>query len=159
MKNEEKTDLNMLDINDAMMFESLRASLKQDSPEPPEQLDSFIKAAARQQIKNRQKKHKTFFVFISSGIAAAFAVSFSVLFLNPPQHTDPAFPADQYSVVVSQFDSSTTAIYAAANDAGFIDPAWSDVLSQINDFSSDLNETDMEAAALSAWDQCFTSLQ
>lgn len=144
----------MLSSGEMKFFESLKQNLQQNTPEPPEKIDSFIKAAARQRLKKQSKKSKTYFIFWSTGIAAVFAFSFSFMYINSTQQISPAAPvatAKQASAATPAATSVQTA--AAETDTEITDLAWNDVMLELNDFSSDLNDTDMEVAAFSTWDQ------
>lgn len=156
-KEQEENKMQMTEQNDAF-FTSVKQSLQQDAVQPPAQLDSFIKAAARQRAKKLQNRTKKYLLFWSSSIAAAFAVSFSAFYLTSLQTADhtnasPAAPQD----LVSGNVSSTQQV-ANNNETGMSDFALLDVLIQIDTLSDELNDTDMEVTAISAWDQGYSML-
>lgn len=136
-------------------FETLKQCLHTHTPEPPTQIDSFIKAAARQHQKKQQQNHKKRLIFWSTGIAAAFAVSFSCLYLHTSRDANPEMPA--IMAQKSNAKSPQQTFLASTTDA---DPAaeiselgWNDVMLELSDLSDELNDADMEVAAFSAWNQ------
>lgn len=145
----------MLSSSEMKLFESLKQNLKQNTPEPPKKVDSFIKAAARQRLKKQNKKNKTYFIFWSTGIAAVFAFSFSFMYFNSTLPTNPAAAVPTTAKQASAATPAATSVRTAAaeTDTEITDLAWNDMMLELNDFSSELNDTDMEVAAFSTWDQ------
>lgn len=145
----------MLSSGEMKFFESLKQNLQQNTPEPPEKIDSFIKAAARQRLKKQSKKSKTYFIFWSTGIAAVFAFSFSFMYISSTQPASPEGPVATTTNQASATTPAATSVQTAAaeTDTEITDLAWNNMMLELNDFSSELNDTDMEVAAFSTWDQ------
>ena len=144
MKEKTQSEDYMMNENDEKMLAVMQQCLHRDLPEPPPQVDSFIKAAARQQLKkNKVSQHKQFMLW-SCGIAVAFAVSFSFLYFSGIQQ--PAAP-------VSAADNRSTAPMTAQNEKnpGLPELAWEDVLTEISELSGEINETDMEVSVVAAY--------
>ncbi|MBO5681638.1 MAG: hypothetical protein J6T08_07995, partial [Lentisphaeria bacterium] len=80
MKNQKKNEMEqqMLSKQDETFMQDLKAELKHSAAVPSAQIDSFIMAAARQNLKKNQRAQKKRILFWSGSIAAAFAISFSI---------------------------------------------------------------------------------
>ena len=150
MKENTQSEEFMMNKNDETFFATLQQKLQQDLPEPPAQLDSFIKAAARQQLKKKKTTQNKQFILWSCGIAAAFAVSFSCLYFYGMQEpvTDNVTPVERATAVLP---AASQNIAQTTTDLTAPESAWADFFTEISDLSSEINETDMEVSVVAAY--------
>lgn len=152
MEEKRQAEEYIMNENDEKFFVSMQQCLRQELPEPPAQVDSFIKAAARQQLKKRKELQNKKFIFWSCGVAAAFAVSLSILYftaLQPVPVTDgsaelvkntPATPAVR-----------TTGVAQNNKESDSQEPEWADVFTELTALSSEINEADMDVSFVSTY--------
>ena len=160
MKNETKNEMEqqMLSKQDETFMRDLKAELKHSAAVPSAQIDSFIMAAARQNLKKNQRAQKKRILFWSGSIAAAFAISFSILCFTTMQEQSPvASNTLQLTGETNRFSADRLANNTVTtSDQSNL--AWTDVLTEISDLSDDFNEVDLDIAAVSAWDMSYTAL-
>lgn len=159
MKNEQKneTDRQMMDNADEQFLQSLKQGLQQTA-EPPAQIDSFIKAAARQRLKKNSRTQKKLIFFWSGSIAAALAVSFSFIYFTSVQEGTPGAEYDFQQIATTQDFSAQSIANNKITNNEQTNIAWTDVLTEISELSSDFNEADLDIAAVSAWDMGYSAL-
>lgn len=152
MEEKKLPDEYMMNENDEKFFASVQMCLRQDLPEPPAQVDSFIKAAARQQLKKKKEHQNKKFIFWSCGIAAAFALSFSFLFFSGTQE-----PAEENRNAFYKMTASSTAditsnkVAVTSETLPAQEPGWTDVMLEIADLSTEISEADMDVSFVAAY--------
>ena len=152
MKEKTQSEEFMMNENDEKFFTALQQNLQQDLPEPPKQLDSFIKSAARKRLKEKKTSQNKQFIFWSCGIAAAFAFSFSFLFLSSTQE-----PVTENGIAISQNTGSSTTnttqnqVADAPKNLPAQELGWADVMLEIADLSTEINEADMDVSFVTAY--------
>lgn len=159
MKNEQKNEIDrqMMDNADEQFLQSLKQGLQQTA-EPPAQIDSFIKAAARQRLKKNSRTQKKLIFFWSGSIAAALAVSFSFIYFTSVQQGTPGAEYDFQQIATTQNFSAKSIANNKITNNEQTNIAWTDVLTEISELSSDFNEADLDIAAVSAWDMGYSAL-
>lgn len=152
MKEKTQSEEYMMNRNDENFFAALQQSLRQDQPEPPAQIDSFIRAAARQQLKKRKNAQNKQFIFWSCGVAAAFAVTFSFLYFSnlqePEAETGNAIAP---KTVSSTANNASTQVADAKKTQAAQEPDWADVMLEITDLSTEINDADMDVSFVAAY--------
>ncbi len=150
MKEKTQSEEYKLNENDEKMIAAMQRQLHLDLPEPPPQIDSFIKAAARRQLKKRKVSQNKQFMLWSCGIAATFAVSFSFLYFNGIQQPDaPVVTADNHSTAAAP--AGGAAIALTEKEPAIQELAWEDVLTEISELSGEINEADLDVSIVAAY--------